>query len=677
MMDSLFQMGLSNAGFSLALALVATAVGAATKRARIAHLLWLLVFVKLVTPPVVTIPVGIFPEQVRQVAAVSDVPAGTSRAEASAAASVPTQPALTAGESIANRTDTEAAPAETPSFLPAMAAITASVGRANPWLATLWALGGAMVLAWSLVRVIRFSRLLATETEPASPEIQAAAAKTAKRLGLSAVPTICTTSAHLSPMVWWAGGRVRVVLPTALLNQMDAQQSQWILAHELAHVRRYDYLVRWLEWAACVCFWWNPVVWWAQRKLRVAEEICCDDLVISCLNPKPKHYANSLLTAVEFLAQPALRPPAMASEINSGGVLERRFKMILSNTTNRTNSRWLQVGILLCATVVLPLGLASAQENQRASNGGITRTRIAEALMNNGIPRDQVQDVMKTLRPIMNEIESEGDAFALNPRIHRRLASLGLAPEQIRAVVRIARRLGGALNQQAQQKQQIVDSGVRTGIQAFVEAGAITQADARARIAAYRRRVAQQQQAAEQETALANATTRIRAAIANGTLTPQAGRAKLAAYKERLAQEANAQQIARATARVRAAVTAGTMTPEEGRAALAAYRQRLAQSQTTTSPKTEPMLESDIEGAVEGALTAFVEAGQITEADAQAGLSAYREAMTPRADTADLRARYQVAVQRVRAAVANGTMTPEEGRAKLAAYRERLAQAAQ
>ena len=111
--------------------------------------------------------------------------------------------------------------------------------------------------------------------------------------------------------------------------QMDAQQWQWILAHELAHelahVRRRDYLVRWLEWLACVVFWWNPVVWWAQRNLRAAEEICCDELVISCLNPKPISYANSLLSAVEFLARPALRPPAMASEINSGGFLERRF----------------------------------------------------------------------------------------------------------------------------------------------------------------------------------------------------------------------------------------------------------------------------------------------------------------------------------------------------------------
>ncbi|MBC8470440.1 MAG: M48 family metalloprotease [Planctomycetes bacterium] len=39
-------------------------------------------------------------------------------------------------------------------------------------------------------------------------------------------------------MVWWAGGKVQIVIPTALLDQMDAHEWQWVLAHEMAHVRR-------------------------------------------------------------------------------------------------------------------------------------------------------------------------------------------------------------------------------------------------------------------------------------------------------------------------------------------------------------------------------------------------------------------------------------------------------
>lgn len=356
--------------------------------------------------------------------------------------------------------------------------------------------------------------------------------------------------------------------------------------------------------------------------------------------------------------------------------------MVVSNKSNRTNSRWLQVCALLGAMVVLPLGLASAQEDERGSSGGKIRTRVVEALVANGISPEQVQDVIGILRLIMNEIESEGDAFALNRRIHRRLAGLGLAPEQIRAVVRIARRLGAVRSQPAQQKQRIVETGVRTGIQAFVEAGAITPENARARIAAYRQSVARRQQATEQEPALANAVARIRAAVADGTVTPQEGRAKLATYRARLAQRTKAQapadaQTAAVAARIRAAVAAGTITPEEGRARMAAYRAQLARRQAAASEEPDSALETDIASAVESALSAFVESGQIDAADAEAGLAAYREGVARGAGTNNLRAKYQAAVTRVRAAVGNGTMTPEEGRAKLAVYRERLSQAAE
>lgn len=106
------------------------------------------------------------------------------------------------------------------------------------------------------------------------------------------------------------------------------------LAHELAHVRRRDYLVRWIEWLACVCFWWNPVVWWARYNLRINEELCCEAQVVSSLKPKPHTYGDSLLKAVEILFYPAHRPPAMASEINSGRLLKS------SRTAKRSPSPW-------------------------------------------------------------------------------------------------------------------------------------------------------------------------------------------------------------------------------------------------------------------------------------------------------------------------------------------------
>jgi len=236
MTDFFFQIGLSNACLALALGIVAMVVGATTKRSHLAHLLWLLVFVKLVTPPIVTIPLIAIPEQPEAAVAMN----GNSRS----------------GPPLANSREFDVDAQPTASLWSRIESVGLNHGK--EWLAAIW--GSVVVFAWSMVRVCRFSRLLTAESEVAPQELQTAAVKIGRRLELNTIPTICTTSARISPMVWWTGGKVRIVIPTTLLDQMDAQQWQWILAHELAHVRRRDYLVRWLEWLACVCFWWNPVV---------------------------------------------------------------------------------------------------------------------------------------------------------------------------------------------------------------------------------------------------------------------------------------------------------------------------------------------------------------------------------------------------------------------------------
>ncbi len=72
MTDFFFQMGLSNACLSLALAIVAMVVGAKARRPGLAHMLWLLVFIKLVTPPIVKIPIVTIPAQGETAVAIND-----------------------------------------------------------------------------------------------------------------------------------------------------------------------------------------------------------------------------------------------------------------------------------------------------------------------------------------------------------------------------------------------------------------------------------------------------------------------------------------------------------------------------------------------------------------------------------------------------------------------------
>ena len=60
-------------------------------------------------------------------------------------------------------------------------------------------------------------------------------------------------------------------------------------------------------------------MWWARKQLRISEELACDDLVLELAAPKVHQYANSLLNMAELLASPEIRPPVLASALNSGG----------------------------------------------------------------------------------------------------------------------------------------------------------------------------------------------------------------------------------------------------------------------------------------------------------------------------------------------------------------------
>jgi len=522
MTDFFFQMGLSNACLSLALTIVAMVVGAKARRPHLAHMLWLLVFIKLVTPPIVKIPIVTIPAQGETAVAINNHSRPGPLLSNSRQLNIDAQPDASLWSKLGS----------------------GAWNYARFWLPPIWLLGSVVVFARSIVRVCRFSRLLAAESEVAQQELQTVAEKTARRLGLNTIPIICTTSARISPMVWWTGGKVRIVIPNALLDQMDAHEWHWVLAHELAHIRRRDYMVRWLEWLACVLFWWNPVVWWAQRNLRAMEEICCDDLVISCLSPKPKFYANSLLSAVEFLARPALRPPAMASEINSGGFLERRFKMIVSDNSKRSNSRWLQACVLLCAIVVLPFGIASAQDYKAVER------RLGEAVSNGELSLEQASVMMDALR-----------------------------------------KAGGAKKDQGSDRAEAYLMKVKKGLGALVEASRISREDAarryegaekkiKERIAASRRQPGSKRISRED---YARAEVDLKKAVAEGKISKEGLRARLngmrkamAGQGERGSRRITREDYARAEAELKKAVAEGKISEEDARIRLNGMRRAMA-----------------------------------------------------------------------------------------------------
>jgi beta-lactamase regulating signal transducer with metallopeptidase domain len=279
----------------------------------LARVLWILALVKLATPPLVSVPV----------------------------AQLPGTMACALGECSCG--PHPGAPAFVRSML--------------PWiLLAVWSAGaGAMLLAaWR--RWTRFSRLLA-HVSPAPPAWQALAARLADELSLRRSPQILAVPGALPPLVVAGRRRPCVLVPAALMLRLNRSQQEALLLHELVHIKRGDHLVRMLELAAAIAFWWLPIVGPIGRRLRDCEESCCDEAVVDRRPQARRDYARLLLDVIDFAdpLPPRQAPQATAMSVADG--LERRLRAIL-DVKRPTRRTWPVAALAMgLALVVLPCEL--------------------------------------------------------------------------------------------------------------------------------------------------------------------------------------------------------------------------------------------------------------------------------------------------------------------------------
>jgi beta-lactamase regulating signal transducer with metallopeptidase domain len=143
-----------------------------------------------------------------------------------------------------------------------------------------------------------------------------------------------------------------MLLPTALMDRLTGAERTVLVLHELIHIKRRDHMVRLLELAVRVVYWWLPVVSLISRQLRTCEESCCDAAVVARQPQARRDYARLLLDVLDFVAPPP-RAFEQATAMNSAYDLERRLRAILG-TSPGTPRRW-PVGVfavsLACALV--------------------------------------------------------------------------------------------------------------------------------------------------------------------------------------------------------------------------------------------------------------------------------------------------------------------------------------
>lgn len=289
------------------------------------HALWVLVLIKFVTPPLVLWP---WPAPDPFGVAALDAPARSVARDQSQLTPLPrTQPsARAAARSQLVEPETTTA---------ASAAVTSITWQ---WLLALWTLGSACLLAIEGVRLVRLSRRTRLAA-PGPTDIQMRADMFASRMGLRPVPVL--TVPGLSSPVVWCVGRPRLLWPDHLLEPVEPAEPaepvapvepaiDGLLVHELAHVKRRDHLVGWIELAASLVWWWNPLFWIVRSALREQAELASDAWVISALPNGRRAYAESLLALSSAPAgRASLSMALVGARAGSRRILERRLVMIM------------------------------------------------------------------------------------------------------------------------------------------------------------------------------------------------------------------------------------------------------------------------------------------------------------------------------------------------------------
>ncbi len=167
-----------------------------------------------------------------------------------------------------------------------------------PWLVAAWFLGVFVLSVRLLLGWIHVRRLRTRGNERLSETWQRRFEQLCRRMAVSRPVRLLRSSLVEVPAVI---GCLRpiVLVPGSALTGLTSAQLESVLAHELAHVRRHDYLVNLLQNVIETLLFYHPAVWWVSRRVREERENCCDDLAVAVSN-EPVVYAEALASLEEL-----------------------------------------------------------------------------------------------------------------------------------------------------------------------------------------------------------------------------------------------------------------------------------------------------------------------------------------------------------------------------------------
>ncbi len=266
-----------------------------------------------------------------------------------------------------------------------------SSGRvsAHPWLSLsqaaglLWLAGLAGLSGIASWRYLKWRRLINRARPITDPGMLALLDQAKRHMGVRRPVTLSAVEQLSSPAVFGAR-QVQVLLPQAVLEQLNPAELRLVLLHELAHVRRNDLLLNWVLMGVQFLHWFNPLVWLALHRIRSDCELVCDALVLKGIQGRDRlSYGQVLLKLTEGLPLGPRPFSGAVPVVSTKGDIKRRIIMIRHYREAGTAAR------LLTATLIVGLGcLTLTRARERATEpkpGAPGAAPLLASATNNGM----------------------------------------------------------------------------------------------------------------------------------------------------------------------------------------------------------------------------------------------------------------------------------------------------
>jgi len=191
-----------------------------------------------------------------------------------------------------------------------------------PWVVIFWLFGAVAFWIRLAGGWVVAARMRSKLVRRAPPEWQEILRRLGLRIGLSRpVQLLISALVQVPTVVGWL--RPVVLVPVGALGGLPAEQLEAVLLHELAHIRRHDYLVNILQSVAEALLFYHPAVWWVSGDIRRERELCCDDLAVAV--------SGDALTYARALAQlESYRPAHLGAAVaaNGGSLVDRIARVL-------------------------------------------------------------------------------------------------------------------------------------------------------------------------------------------------------------------------------------------------------------------------------------------------------------------------------------------------------------